>query len=165
MFLTGMNIGFIKKEEGGGSETFTDVYNIDFADLVDTDSGNSNTRYTCNTDASPGFQWTDATPAGATITNVTIEFKIGAECDGNAPSTKTSSLNSVAQPNFVSTVTNCNLNIPSPAPLITLNVNPGDYIIGSNNVFGTGDHFSCFGFERSPDLDNYFAQITVEYSV
>ena len=123
-------------------------------------SGNNNTRYSCGNNGQ-GFQWVDATPAGATVTSVTVEFKIGVECAPNAA--KSGNLNSVPQGNFSSNVNHCSLTTPGPAPLITMNLNAADYTIGVNNTFNTLVHGSCFGFERNAALNNHFARVTVVY--
>jgi hypothetical protein len=135
------------------------IYNIDIGDLIGVGSGNNNTQYSCN-NTNQGFQWIDTIPISSLIVSVKVEFKIGAECESGV---KNSSLNGAPQPDFNSSVYHCSTSYPGPAPLITLNLNPSDYNIGQNNVFGTGNHGSCFGFERDPILDNYFAQITVVY--
>jgi len=135
------------------------IYNINIGDLVGVNAGNNNTQYTCG-NTNQGFQWIDTIPVSSSIVSVKVEFKIGVEC---AEGVKNSSLNGAPQPGFNSSVSHCSLNHPGPAPLITLNLNPSDYNIGQNNVFATSNHSSCFGFERDPILDNYFAQITVVY--
>jgi len=139
----------------------SDVYNIDLNNLVGVPSGTTNTRYNCG-NSGQGFQWTDATPAGATITSITLEFKIGVEC---ATGNKNSTLNNVSQPNFNSANNHCSTASPGPGSFITMNLNPGSYNIGTNNVFSTSGHGSCFGFERSSTLSNYFARVTVNYTV
>ena len=138
----------------------SDIYNIDLGDLVGLGSGNNNTRYTCGA-SGQGFQWTDASPAGATITSITLEFKIGVECQ---PGNKNSALNSAAQPNFNSAVNHCSTASPGPGSFITMNLTPAAYSVGGNNIFTTSGHGSCFGFERSATLSNYFARVTVNYT-
>ena len=138
----------------------SDIYNIDLGNLVGVGSGNNNTRYTCGA-SGQGFQWTDASPAGATITSITLEFKIGVECQ---PGNKNSALNSAAQPNFNSAVNHCSTASPGPGSFITMNLTPAAYSVGANNIFTTSGHGSCFGFERSATLSNYFARVTVNYT-
>jgi hypothetical protein len=139
----------------------SDVYNIDLNDLIGVPSGNSNTRYDCG-NSNQGFQWADATPTGATITSITLEFKIGVEC---APGNKSSALNNVAQSNFNSSASHCSLATPGPGSFITMSLSPGAYNIGGNNIFSTSGHSSCFGFERSSTLANNFARVTVNYTI
>ncbi|MDG1656981.1 MAG: T9SS type A sorting domain-containing protein, partial [Crocinitomicaceae bacterium] len=138
----------------------SDIYNIDLGDLVGLGSGNNNTRYTCGP-SGQGFQWTDASPAGATITSITLEFKIGVECQ---PGNKNSALNGAAQPNFNSAANHCSTASPGPGSFITMNLTPAAYSVGGNNIFTTSGHGSCFGLERSATLSNYFARVTVNYT-
>ena len=138
----------------------SDIYNIDLGNLVGVGSGSNNTRYTCGA-SGQGFQWADASPAGATITSITLEFKIGVECQ---PGNKNSALNSAAQPNFNSAVNHCSTASPGPGSFITMNLTPAAYSVGGNNIFTTSGHGSCFGFERSATLSNYFARVTVNYT-
>ena len=138
----------------------SDIYDIDLGNLVGVGSGTNNTRYTCGA-SGQGFQWADASPAGATITSITLEFKIGVECQ---PGNKNSALNGAAQPNFNSAVNHCSTASPGPGSFITMNLTPAAYSVGGNNIFTTSGHGSCFGFERSATLSNYFARVTVNYT-
>jgi parallel beta-helix repeat protein len=135
-------------------------YNIDVANLLNVPTNSAGLTYYGS--SNQGFQWTDNLPAGAVITNVTLEFKIGVECN-TAPSTRTTSLNSVAQASFTSSTYHCSTTSPGPASFVTINLNPANYNVGSNNVFAVTNG-GTFGFERTALLNNNFARITVEYS-
>lgn len=145
---------------GGKTFALTQVYNV--TTLVDCPNNCGTAGYYSNCAAGyfPGFTWNDGLPAGASISVVNIQFRVGVEC---APGAHAWSLNGVNQGNYTTTGNGCSCSLGG-TPVSSVNASPANYSIGGANTFRMATGGSCLGY-----YDHWgggiVAVVTITYTV
>lgn len=118
--------------------------------------------YNCTANAQIGFNWTDNLPACSNVTAVSIQFKVGIECN---PGSRVTRLNGVSQGNVTTTAPSngCNCALASNMPVITKTLNVANYVVGGANTFRIHTGSSCMGLNNTWNSNRY-AIVTVTYT-
>ncbi|MBP7462955.1 MAG: HYR domain-containing protein [Bacteroidales bacterium] len=135
------------------------TYPVTIANLVnmfECDPGQTNSSWVNYFDY-VGFDWTD-TEFG-TVTNVQLKFSVGTQFSSVM---RTLLFNGTNAGQFQTPTWNMCTGAATPDNIVTMNLNPGDYITGATNTIRISIE-DIWGFWADPVLNNHFAEITVTY--
>ncbi|HQP03628.1 MAG TPA: HYR domain-containing protein, partial [Bacteroidales bacterium] len=142
------------------SATFTETYYISAADLVLPYSCGNGSYHTYS--ALGGFNWTDIYPESA-VTEIELKFNVGIECKTGG-AIHTTQLNGNSETTFAQTPHWCTCSAPTSSNIVSLSLNPDNYIVGGTNSFRVPVDFDNWGLFPSADLSGYYAEVQVKYN-
>ena len=109
-----------------------------------------------------GFKWKDS--GSAPVVKVKIEFALGFEQTDGYGNTHATSLNGAGGSTI--TIPEWQYCTPAPnSPVQTFYANAQSYVVGGDNTFmiSPTSSYGSFGLRSWPDLENYYAKVTVTY--
>ncbi|MCK9613651.1 MAG: HYR domain-containing protein [Bacteroidales bacterium] len=142
------------------TQIVTTTYNISLSDLFNLTEVCGGGSYYNWSSWPAGFDWTDT--GNGTVTDVQLQFSVGVECSGGY--LHSTQLNGNNEGGFA-TSNWCLCNAPSnPDHIVTLNLNPSNYVVGGLNSFRILDYPNSWGLIPDALLSGYYAQVTVTYN-
>jgi hypothetical protein len=143
--------------------TGTSIYYIDPGKLINMSSPcGSGLFYGYGSNGSWGFKWKDT--GSAHVIKVKIEFALGFEQTDGFGNTHATSLNGIGESSI--TIPEWQYCTPAPnSPVLTFYPNAQDYTVGGDNTFmiSATSYYGSFGLRSWPDLNGYYARVTVTY--